>query len=389
MPRAERDQQRRPFKEEVGEATVRALGERVAAHAAGFDVDGFVAEATDGLDALELKARVGQVASALDHHLVEVAGLALPEAFAAVAAAAEDLDADLWTAWPATAFVEQRSLDDPDAAVAALARLTRHASAEFALRPLLDAEPEATLSRLRPWVASDDVHLRRAASEATRPRLPWGGRLPRFVADPTPVIGAVLDRLRADPEEYVRRSVANNLNDVAKDHPDLAVATAERWMDEAGASTVPEHEAERTRTAWTVRHALRHLVKQGHPGALRALGYDPGAPVEVTDLEVLTPTVVLGGEPLRFRFTLRNRSDQPVPVVVDHRIHHLRADGSTSPKVFKLTTRSLGPGEQRTIEKAHPMRTVTTRTHRSGRHHLDVQVNGSVRASRPFDLEVP
>lgn len=377
---------------------MRALGEAVQAHAPGLDVDRFVAEATDGLDELELKARVAQVAQALDHHLVEVAGLALPEAFAAVAAAAEDLDADMWTAWPATTFVEHRSLDAPDAAVEALARLTRHASAEFALRPLLDADPEGTLARLRPWVESDDVHLRRAASEATRPRLPWGRRLPRFVADPTPVLAQVLDRLRADPEEYVRRSVANNLNDVAKDHPDLAVASARRWLAEAGGPEAgdaepdtdpdPGHEAERTRTAWTVRHALRHLVKQGHPGALRALGYDPDVPVEVVGLVVDTPTVTLG-EPLRFRFTLRNRSDRPVPVVVDHRIHHLRADGSTSPKVFKLTTRTLAPHEQRTIEKAHPMRAVTTRTHRNGRHHLDVQVNGSVRAGAPFDLRVP
>ncbi|OWY59966.1 hypothetical protein B7486_71730, partial [cyanobacterium TDX16] len=200
----------------------------------------------------------------------------------------------MWALWPTTTFIESRSLEDPAEAVDALGRITPYSSAEFALRPLLDAHPDETLTALEAWVADDDQHLRRAASESTRPRLPWGRRLKGFVVDPTPVVERILDRLHDDPEEYVRRSVANNLNDVAKDHPELAVATARRWLAEGGDGS-----------ARTVRHALRSLVKAGDPEALAALGYAADAPVTVTDLVVATPVVTVG-EALELTFTLRN-----------------------------------------------------------------------------------
>lgn len=373
MPNEPRDAERRLFKHEVNTKTIGALGGALAGLDPAFDDTGFQAAAADGLEPLELKARVAHVAAALNSHLQH---RTFAETADLLATAVEQLQQGMWTAWPTTTLIGDRSLEAPDAAIDALGRITRYSSAEFALRPLLHAQPEPTLARLHQWATSDDLHLRRAASESTRPRLPWGQRLPRFIEDPTPVI-TLLDGLHADPEEYVRRSAANNLNDIAKDHPALAAATAQRWLDDEGDSS-----------AWTVRHALRGLVKAGDPAALGVLGFDAGAPVTVNGLAIATPVVEVGGA-LELTFTLTNPTGQPVPVVVDYVVHHRKANGSTSPKVFKLSTRTLAAGETAAITRRHPMRPITTRTYYPGEHRVEVQVNGTVRAGAPFELEVP
>lgn len=374
MPEGPRAAEPKPFKDEVGEASVRLLGAAVAAREPAFDLEAFVARSLDGLHALELKARISQVAASLNTGL---AHLEPGPAFRLVADAAEGVEPkSMWALWPTTAFIEARSLEDPPEAIDALGRITPFSSAEFALRPLLEAHPDDTLGALEAWAADDDQHLRRAASESTRPRLPWGRRLKAFVADPTPVIERILDRLHDDPEEYVRRSVANNLNDIAKDHPELAVTTARRWLDEGGEGS-----------GRTVRHALRSLVKAGDADALAVLGYQADAPVSVEELVVATPVVTVG-EALEIGFTLRNEAHVEVPVVVDYVVHHRRADGSLGPKVFKLTTRTLGPGEQVALRKRHPMRPVTVRTYHPGEHRVQVQVNGTVRADAPFRLRL-
>lgn len=378
MPKGPRAAEPKPFKDEVGEASVRLLGEAVATLDPAFELDTFVTRSLDGLAELELKARIAHIAGALDQGLRH---LSAGKAFRLVADAAEAVEPkSMWALWPTTAFVEARSMEDPAEAIDALGRITPFSSAEFALRPLLDARPAETLDALEAWVASDDEHLRRAASESTRPRLPWGRQLRGFVADPTPVIERVLDRLHDDPSEYVRRSVANNLNDVAKDHPALAVATARRWMGQGG--------PDGANTERTVRHALRTLVKRGDADALEVLGFRTDVPVAVEDLEVHTPVVTVG-EALELSFTLRNEGGEPAPVVVDYVVHHRRADGSLGPKVFKLTTRTLAPGAVAALRKRHPMRPVTIRTYHEGEHRVQVQVNGQVRADAPFELRVP
>jgi 3-methyladenine DNA glycosylase AlkC len=374
MPKGPRAAEPKPFKDEVGEPSVRLLGEAVASLHPAFALEAFVARSLDGLDALELKGRIGQIATALDEGL---AHLAPGKAFRLVADAVDAVEPkSMWALWPTTTFIEVRSLEDPAEAVDALGRITPFSSAEFALRPLLDAHPDETLTALEAWVADDDQHLRRAASESTRPRLPWGRRLKGFVADPTPVIARILDRLHDDPQEYVRRSVANNLNDIAKDHPELAVATARRWLAEGGDGS-----------ARTVRHALRSLVKAGDADALAVLGYAADAPVVVEDLVVRTPTVTVG-EALEVSFTLRNEGGDDAHVVVDYVVHHRRADGSLGPKVFKLTTRTLAPGEVVALTKRHPMRPVTIRTYHPGEHLVAVQVNGRVQAEERFHLRL-
>lgn len=364
----------RPFKEEVNRETIGSLAAALTSVDPTLDVAGFRRRAARGLGDLELKARVGHIAAAL---AVLLGDRPFPEAAVLVAEAVDAGDLGMWDGWPALTWVEQQGLDHPEAALVALRRMTPHMSAEFAVRPYLEQHPELTLSTFRDWTGDPDVHVRRLVSEGSRPRLPWGRRLPAFVADPSPVV-VLLDLLADDDEEYVRRSVANNLNDIAKDHPDVAVAAAARWLDAAA----PDRRAD---AEWVAARALRSLVKAGDPGALAVLGFDHGADVEVAAFEV-GPSAVDMGDDLGLSAELRNGSSADVRLVVDYLLHRVVADGSTSAKVFKWKTFTLAPGATVVLDKRHRLRPVTVRTMHPGEHVIELQVNGTVRASGRFDL---
>ena len=211
-------------------------------------------------------------------------------------------------------------------------------------------------------------------SEGIRPRLPWAPLLRTFIADPTPTI-ALLDLLHADESEYVRRSVANHLNDVAKDHPALAVATARRWLDVGGEPS-----------RWVARHGLRTLVKRGDPDALALLGYGPADGVTVPGFTA-DPTSVSIGDPVTMSCTLV--AEQDTPVVIDYAIHHVGAAGIRAAKVFKWTTRALSARQPVTLSRRHHFREVSVRRLYPGPHRIDVQVNGAVLASVEVHLTRP
>lgn len=368
-----------PLKTLFDRPLIAAMAAAFAARRPDFNRAGFVALAGDGLDALELKARSAQITRALEAHL--------PQDFATACAlllAALQPDPDAapaggdapglrgWAIMPMADYVAARGLDDFDRSMAALAEMTSRFSAEFAVRALLDADPDRGMAWMRRWAADPNPHLRRLASEGCRPRLPWGRRLRGFVADPAPVLD-LLERLKDDPSDYVRRSVANNLNDVAKDHPDRAAAVAARWVD--GASP------ERRRL---VRHALRGLVKAGHPGALAALGLDP-APVTLTGLTILTPVVPFGAA-LEFAATLRLDGPGAREIALDYIVHHRKANGAASPKVFKWRILTLAPGEVGPLSRRHPMRPITTRAYYDGPHRLEIVANGALLGGGEFAL---
>ncbi len=360
------------FKENIGVEAVDHIAEAMVAGTDTFPIDRFRALAIADLDQLELKARVRHVATAL--------AATLPSSFTKAAAAmrrgVREIDLDGWPVWPCTDWVTLAGLDHTDRSLSLLAFLTSRWSSEFAIRPFLVADPTRVLATLADWCASPDEHVRRLVSEGTRPRLPWGERLVEFQREPHHTI-PLLDRLYTDASDYVRRSVANHLNDISKDHPDAAVATAARWMVEGD-----EH------TATLVRHGLRGLVKAGDPAALALLGYDHGAQVTVEAFTVSTPRVALG-EVLAFEAVLSHAGDTPLPVVIDFAVHLVRAAGTRAPKVFKLTTTTLAPDEARTIVKRHPIKPVTVRRYYPGTHAIDLLVNGKVVATEQFELTVP
>lgn len=372
-----RTQQRepQPFKEHIGRDLVTNLAARIAAVYPAFPFAAFVADVAPRLAPLELKGRIATVAAGLRAHLpadYPVAVGILLQILGPPIVEGDGMFADGWQLWPLATFVEQYGLEHLEASLAAMHAITQRNSAEFAIRPFLMRYPDQTMAALRRWAHDDSFHVRRLVSEGTRTRLPWAPRLPAFIADPTPVL-ELLEVLKDDPSPYVRRSVANNLNDIAKDHPDLALAALERWS--AGAS------AERRRL---IQHALRTLVKQGHPAALALLG--AAAPeVELLAL-TLAPARLRIGESLTIAATLASRAVGPQQLVVDYVLHLPGAQGRARSKVFKLRTQSLGPGETLQLTRRHSFAPVTVRRLYPGPHRVELQVNGRVLGDAAFEL---
>jgi 3-methyladenine DNA glycosylase AlkC len=340
-----------------------------------FDQATFKRRAKRGLEQLELKARVQHVIAALGVVLPADFRKALPVVVAASAklpAAAADDSLGGFALWPLVDWVPVHGLEHFDVSLAALRRLTSRFSAEFAIRPFLLADPPRAMATLATWLDDPSEHVRRLVSEGTRPRLPWGQQLPMFRADPTPVL-ALLVRLRDDPSEYVRRSVANNLNDMAKDHPALVISTAAAWWD--GAS--PERQA-------LVRHALRSLVKQGEAGALQVLGFATSPKVDVT-LNLARQAVAIG-ESLAFELTVVSTARRTQKLVIDYVVHHQRAGGKLTTKVFKWRNLDLPAGASVTLAKAHAFVPRSVRRLYPGPHRLEVLVGGQVLGGHDFVL---
>lgn len=270
-------------------------------------------------------------------------------------------------------FVEVNGLDDYDASMPALERFTQHMSAEFAIRPFIVRYPARTLAQMLAWAQHPNADVRRLASEGCRPRLPWGMALPALQADPAPIL-PILEQLKNDPSETVRRSVANNLNDIAKNQPALVIDLLRRWQVDAS----PEMKG-------LTRHALRTLVKAGDPDALALLGYG-GAPAVTIENVTVEPTVIpLGGEVV-LTFDITSTASAPQELVIDYVVHLVRANGSRTPKVFKLSKKTIQPGETLHLRKRHSFAPVTTRTYYAGTHALQPQVNGLLGGKAPFEV---
>jgi hypothetical protein len=185
---------------------------------------------------------------------------------------------------------------------------------------------------------------------------------------------ALLELLKDDPERYVQRSVANNLNDIGKDHPDLAVEVCRRWS--AGASPGRE---------WIVKHALRSLVKKGHRGALGTLGLGGKPNVRVTGVRLIPPRVKLGGE-LRFSFEIASTGKRIQALLIDYVVHFVKANGATRPKVFKLRRIGLSPSARMKLGSTVSFEDMTTRRHYRGRHRIDLLINGVAYPLAEFEV---
>lgn len=361
--------------------------ERIAAMltpvVAGFDPDAFVDDALGTVDPdlgafgpAGLTDRARLVARAMRRHLPDDPAGCLRAVEASLGepiASADELGGmDGFVYLPHVYLVDEVGHAEVALALDVQEALTQRFTCEFSIRSFIERAPEQTMPRLEAWAEHPSEHVRRLVSEGTRPRLPWAGRLRAFQADPAPVI-ALLDELVGDESEYVRRSVANNLNDIAKDHPDLAVEVAGRWW------------SDERNTQRLVRHGLRTLVKAGHPGALEVIGFVPGAPIDVAlvDVEPSAPAI---GNRLQLTLTVHNPTEAPLGALVDLRIGFVKANGSTSPKVFKGKELRLGPGETAEIHQKVSLAQHSTRTHHPGHHSIAAVVNGRIVELGGFDL---
>ena len=268
-------------------------------------------------------------------------------------------------------YVALYGLDEWAISIPALEQFTQLISAEFAVRPFIVKDQSRMMAQMQRWATHEKASVRRLASEGCRPRLPWGMGLPTLQADPAPIL-PILELLKDDPAETVRRTVANNINDIAKDHPQTVIALLARWQDEDDPSGGGKTSSEMT---WIINHALRTLVKKGDPDALALLGYPRDPAVSVKHL-ALEPGRVPSGGKLKITFEVQSQSQAEQKLMIDYIVYLMRANGRQTPKVFKLTKRTLAPGEKVTIQKKHSFRPVTTRKYYPGEHAIEIQVNG-------------
>ncbi len=253
----------------------------------------------------------------------------------------------------------------------AFKEMTKRFTCEFAIRPFITHFPEKTLETFKTWAKDENCHVRRLVSEGTRPRLPLAGRLPHFQKDPTAVL-ELLELLKNDPILLVRRSVANNLNDIGKDNPDAVVSTLKGWQ------------REKSKTMdWLIAHATRSLVKTGHKGTLELLGFTKEIKISGLKLQIKTPKVILGNQ---LEMSLNFTSDQSQKLVIDYAIHFLKANGTCKPKVFKWSVKSLKPSGVVDLQKKVTLTQLSTRTLYAGLHKLEILVNGESLAIKDFEL---
>ena len=260
----------------------------------------------------------------------------------------------------------------PEVAVNAMEAVTQLISCEFAIRPFIIAQPEKMIKVMHAWTSHPSRHVRRLASEGSRPRLPWGMALPFLKKDPTPAL-PILEALKNDSCEIVRRSVANHLNDISKDHPEVLLQVAAKWKGHS-----PETDA-------ILKHACRTLLKASDVKALKLFGLAPDAAIVLSQFKVLTPQVK-EGKTVDFSFVIHNTSSKKKTVRLEYAMYYLRANGSHSKKVFKISEREYAPNEKVTIQRSQSFRPITTRVYYKGVQRLSIIVNGRESEANKFEL---
>jgi len=366
------------MKDRLGEQAISQISQVLAMCLVDFPQQKFIKQALAGLNELELKQRVD--------HLIAVLADYLPADFTDAADVLisvknhwpELSSADSWgsfTAWPLIDYVAVYGLNQPEMALNVLKNLTPLFSAEFAIRPFIEQHSDITYQHLLRWTSDTDVHVRRLASEGSRPRLPWGKRLTQFCNDPAPIF-PILEKLKDDSSLYVRRSVANNLNDIAKDHPTKVIELCQSWS--VGAS------AERQ---WLIRHALRSLVKSGYSAAFFLLGYSNNPQITIDKFKLIETRLILGDN-LKIETLLQSESVKTQKLVIDYRIHHVKSNGLRTSKVFKWKNITLDGQQKIPLSKLHPFKIITTREYYAGTHMIELLINGVSYASAEFELDL-
>lgn len=265
---------------------------------------------------------------------------------------------------PQCLFVSTYGLSNEhyDISINALYEMTKRFTAEGDIRPFLIKYPEKTQKILLEWTQDPNTHVRRLTSEGSRPRLPLGIRLPMYQKDPKPVI-EILENLKEDSELYVRRSVANNLNDIAKDNPKIVTDTLKKWS-----------EIKTEEMNWLIKHSLRTLIKQGNKEALELLGYDQKTEINVKNIRLDKKEIKIGND-FYFNFEITsNIKDENL--MIDYVIHHMKANGKNKEKVFKLTKKIIPKGQTLKISKKHSFKPISTRKYYTGKHYLEIKING-------------
>lgn len=334
-----------------------------------FAVDEFLSSTIDETwDGLELKARGRQISSNLGRYLPAD----YREAIGVLNEVLTCYEGPCLFCFPD--FVEVFGQDEKnwDISIAAIERYTPYASAEFTVRPFIIKYEERMMAQMYAWSLHENEHVRRLASEGCRPQLPWAQALTKYKEDPTPIL-PILEQLKTDPSPFVRNSVANNLNDISKTHPELVIKLAKDWYG--------HHED----TNWIVKHACRTLLKQGNPEVLAIFGFHDASALDVEGFSVGTTSLLMGDD-LAFAFTIQTK--EPTKVRLEYGIDYVKANGKRKRKIFQISEISLRQNEKKVYTKTHSFADLSTRKHYPGTHSIALIVNGVEQGTLDFELGV-
>ncbi len=332
----------------------------------GFNIQQFVEAVTNGLENRSLNERLRFTTIILKNHLpadfkeaVQLLNAVIPNT------------AKGYTSLIFPDYIGQYGVQDFDISMEALAYYTQFGSSEFAIREFLKHDFDKTLEVMKLWAESPNHHHRRLASEGCRPRLPWAMALPELKKNPDPIL-PLLSILKSDSSEYVRRSVANNLNDIAKDNPHIVIEIASKWKG---------HSKE---TDAIIKHACRTLLKQGNIEILKHFGLD-SSKVAIANFKIDTPKVAIG-DPLEFSFSIQNNDQKSQTIRLEYAVYYLRQNGQLSKKVFKISERIFEPNQSSNINRKQSFKIITTRKFYTGGQKLSIIVNGEEKNSIAFEL---
>ncbi len=357
---------------------VRRLASDIVRVHPNFPAQPFVKQACSGLDGLELLDRGKHIARVLGHHLPSAYPKAIEILLRSIGPehkTEELLGVGMAPFFylPHLFFVAERGLDHFDLSMRAQYELTKRFSAESSIRAFIAKDPERTFTFLKTWTRDRNAHVRRLVSEGTRLRLPWANRVAWLDKNPNRVLD-LLEMLKDDPATLVRRSVANNLNDLGKVWPDLLTRTCAAWLKDASAD----------RRA-LIEHALRSAIKRGDSGALHLLGYGKQAAVSIKSVK-FEPRCVPVGKRVSISLTLHSHHRSSQDLLVDMLVHFVKANGRSTPKVFKLKRIQLSPKGRAELRTMVSLAVHTTRIPRPGIHFVDIVINGKAQRIGAFDV---
>lgn len=315
---------------------------------------------------LELKARCRKISMSL--------GMYLPEDYKEALSILEKSVTGFYFAFFFPDFVEVYGQDDInwDLSISALERNTEYWSSEFAVRAFIIKDEERMMAQMRKWSKHKSEHVRRLASEGCRPQLPWGQAISKFKKDPTPVL-PILEQLKTDTSTYVQKSVANNLNDISKTHPDLVISIAKDWY------------GKNKSTNWIVKHGCRTLLKKGNRDVLALFGYDDTTSINLQDFTLETTSISIG-EDLTFSFNILAK--KATKTRLEYGIDYIKSNGKRNRKIFKISEVSLKENEKKSYMKKHSFADVSVRKHYPGIHSIAIIINGIEKDKLDFELGI-
>ncbi len=346
------------WKDFINRKSIDSLAEHLGRVYKKFDRNEFVTTIlSDGFFQLELKDRITTIATKLNDFM--------PKDYSRTTKLlikiAPELDA--LHNWIMTDYVRIHGVNYFEESINALKELTKYGTSEFAIKVFINRYTDKMIPILNEWAIDDNEHVRRLAAEGSRPRGVWVEHIDEFKKDPKPVLD-LLEKLKADPSLYVRKAVANNLNDISKEHPKTVIRISKRWKKDKNKLT-----------DWIIKHGCRSLIKQGYPEVFPLFDFASDPKIEISDF-ALKKTKIKLNDKIEIPFSISSSSNRTQKLAIDYAIQYMKKNGKLSRKVFKLSEKKLESSKQIDLRLRHSFINNSTRKHNNGKHQIELMVCG-------------